>query len=77
MNDAFAIVAQKQNVEINAQGTGFQNVWEITYRVTGGPSKGTVGTLSVPEDDHNASYVSQAIQDKITQLDAVASLGKG
>lgn len=75
MNDSYTIVSQKQNVEINAQGTGFENVWEVTYKVTGGPSKGTVGTLSVPEEDHNADYVNTAIMDKIAQLDAVASLG--
>ena len=70
----YTVLSQKQNVEINAQGTGFQNVWEVTYKVTSGPSKGTVGTVSVPEEDHNAAYVGQAISDKISQLDDVASL---
>lgn len=70
----YAILSQKQSVEINAQGTGFQNVWEVTYKVTAGPSKGTVGTVSVPEEDHNAAYVGQAIADKISQLDDVAKL---
>lgn len=76
MADKFQIIAQRQNVEINAQGTGFQNVWEVTYKVTDGPSKGTVGTVSVPEQDHNAKYVNDAIGAKIAQLDAIAALGK-
>lgn len=76
MADKFSILAQKQNVEINPQGTGFQNVWEVTYKVTDGPSKGTVATVSVPEEDHNATYVDNAIKDKIAQLDAIATLGR-
>lgn len=76
MNDKFQVIAQRQNVEINAQGTGFQNVWEVTYKVTDGPSKGTVGTISVPEQDHNAKYVNDAIAAKVAQLDAIAALGK-
>lgn len=75
MADKYAIIGQKQSVEINAQGTGFQNVWEVTYKVIDGPSKGTVGTVSVPEEDHNAQYVNQAIADKVAALDAIASLG--
>lgn len=75
MASSYQILGQKQNVEINAQGTGFQNVWEVTYKVTDGPSRGTVGTVSVPEEDHNAKYVGQAIADKIAHLDNIASLG--
>lgn len=70
----YTVLSQKQSVEINAQGTGFQNVWEVTYKVTSGPSKGTVGTVAVPEEDHNATYVGNAISDKISQLDDVAKL---
>lgn len=71
----YQIMSQRQNVEINAQGTGFQNVWEVTYKVTSGPSRGTVGTVSVPEEDHNAEYVNAAITTKIGNLDDIASLG--
>lgn len=74
MADNFTILTQKPNVSINPSGTGFQDVWEITYRVTDGPSKGTVGTLTVPEEDHNAGYISNAILEKIKDLDAIAGL---
>jgi hypothetical protein len=49
-------------------------VWEITYKVTAGPSKGTTATLTVPEEDHNATYVAKAILEKIADLDKVAGL---
>lgn len=74
MADNYTILTQKQNTTINPAGTGFSDVWEITYRVTDGPSKGTTGTVTVPEDDHNADYVKRAIEAKISDLDAVSSL---
>lgn len=75
MAHKYSIMSQRQNVEINPQGTGFANVWEITYKVTDGPARGTIATVSVPEEDHTATYVDQAITAKIAQLDAVAGLG--
>lgn len=74
MADNFVIVNQRQNVQISPAGLGFIDVWEITYRVTDGPSKGTTATVTVPEEDHNAKYIRQTIDDKIAQLDAVHSL---
>lgn len=74
MADNFTILSQKPSVTINPSGTGFQDTWEITYRVTDGPSKGTMGTVSVPDEDHNASYVGAAILAKIKDLDAIAGL---
>jgi hypothetical protein len=74
MADNYTILTQKQNVQINPAGTGFQDVWDITYRVTDGPSKGTTGTVSVPEEDHNADYVKNAIEEKISSLDQISSL---
>jgi hypothetical protein len=74
MADNYTIIGQKPNIAINPAGVGFQEVWEISYRVTDGPSKGTVATITVPDSDHNAAYVKQAIEDKIKALNAVASL---
>lgn len=73
----YTILAQKQDVVINPLGSGFQNVWEVTYKVTNGPSRGTTATIQVPEEDHNATYIDQAITAKIATLDAVAALGTG
>jgi hypothetical protein len=74
MADNFKILYQKQGTQINGQGNGFDDVWNISYQVTSGPSKGTVATISVPDEDHNAAFVSSAIADKISALDDVASL---
>lgn len=74
MADSYVVLSQKQNTTINPAGSGFVDVWDITYRVTSGPSKGTMGTVSVPEEDHNAEYVKRAIEEKIASLDSIASL---
>jgi hypothetical protein len=75
MASNYTILSQSQSTEINPTGTGFMNVWEITYKVTDGPSKGTTATVTVPEEDHNASDVSKAIEAKIQALDEIANLG--
>jgi hypothetical protein len=74
MADIYQIMSQKQDMTINPTGTGFIDTWEITYKVTDGPGKGTVATLTVPEDDHNVKYVDQAIRDKIAAISGVAGL---
>ena len=71
----YSIVSQKQGIEINPATSSFDAVWEITYRVTAGPAKGTVATVSVPEDSHNASEVQAAIEAKISDLESIAKLG--
>lgn len=75
MASDYAILSQKQNVQINPAGSGFENVWDITYRITAGPANGTVATVTVPDADHNANYVKNAIEAKIATLNAVANLG--
>ena len=70
----YQVVSQKQNTQISPAGLGFIDVWEITYKVTDGPSKGTTATVTVPEEDHNADYIKKTIEDKISQLDAIHSL---
>jgi hypothetical protein len=72
----FQVTGQKQNVQINQTSSGFQDVWEVSYKVTDGPARGTVGTVVIPVEDHNADYVAQAITDQIANLHAVASLGQ-
>lgn len=74
MADNYTVLTQKQSTVINPTGNGFLNVWEITYKVTSGPSRGTTALVEVPEDEHDAVHVKQAIEDKIAQLDAVAGL---
>lgn len=75
-SDTYSIVSQNQTTDINPSGTGFHQVWEVTFKVTSGPAKGTLGTLTFPEDEHTADVVAKAIADKVSALTAVASLGK-
>lgn len=74
MADNYVILDQEPKVNVTPGRAGFQDVWQITYRVTDGPSKGTVAYVTVPEEEHTAAYVKAAIEAKIAQLDAVASL---
>lgn len=71
----YQILAQSQSQELSATGMGFQDVWNISYKVTDGPSKGTVASVTVPESEHNVDAVQSAIEAKISDLDAIASLG--
>lgn len=75
MADNYQVVSQSQEPEINPAGTGFIQAWHIVYKVTSGPAKGTMGTISVPEDEHNADTVKGLIEDKIQALSDVANLG--
>lgn len=77
MASNYQVLSQTQSVKINPAGTGFDDVWEITYKVTAGPSMGTVATVAVPDSQHTADMVQAAIESKIATLDEVASLGKG
>ena len=74
MADNYEVINQKPDVELSDTGIGFQDVWRVSYRVTDGPSKGTVGTVTVTNDNHNAPAVKAAIESKIAHLDAIASL---
>lgn len=75
MASEYKIVRQSQAQELSPAGTGFEQVWNITYQVTSGPARDTQGTLTVSEADHNAAYVGKAIEAKIAALSSVASLG--
>ena len=75
MAETYQVIGQKQAIDINPAGTGFDDVWEVTYRVTSGASKGTVATITVPDSDHNAKAVDAAIRAKLDDLHGIASLG--
>lgn len=74
MADNYKILSQRPDIELSPTGVGFHNVWIISYQVTDGASKGTTGSVTVADSDHNAPYVKAAIEDKIAHLDDIASL---
>lgn len=75
MATSYQIESQAPDMEPNAAGTAFVNGWKITYKVTDGPAKGTVGQLFVSDADHNATYVGEAIAAKISDIADIATLG--
>lgn len=75
MASDYRVLSQSQTVQINPAGTGFEDVWEITYKVIDGPARGTVATVSVPAEDHNADAVKAAIETQISNAHAIANLG--
>jgi hypothetical protein len=76
MDYGYTVTSQSQSTEINPAGNGFISVWNVTYKVTSGPAANTSGTVTVPDDQHNAVSVKAAIEAKIAQLSDIASLGK-
>lgn len=76
MADMWHIVpqGQRQSVQLNPAGTGFHNVWEITYQIDSGPAQGTTGMVQVPTEFYTADYVKQAIDAAVEQIDKVAGL---
>jgi hypothetical protein len=77
MADNYTILSQHQSVQLNPAGTTFEDVWDVTYKVTSGPAKGTVATVTVPSEEHTADVVQQMIESKISDLESVATLGSG
>lgn len=73
--ETYEILSQAQTTEIDPTGRGFREVWEITYKVIGGPANGAIGRITVQDSDHNAAYVDRAIKSKIAALHSVADLG--
>lgn len=75
MPETYVVTGQAPDMELNDAGSGFVQGWKVTYRVTSGPAKGTVGTVFVPNSDHNADYVSTEIAAKVKDLTDISSLG--
>jgi hypothetical protein len=71
----FHILHQVPRMNLNAAGNGFSNDWEVTYQVDDGPARGTVATVTVPQADHNPTYMDRAIREQIANLHGIASLG--
>lgn len=77
MADNWIIVnpgGQRLMTEINPSGTGFHQVWEVHYQVTGGPAKGTGGFVRIPASQYTADAVRVAVEAAVQQLNEVAAL---
>lgn len=74
MADNYTVINQRPDVQIADTGIGFQDVWHVTYKVTAGPGAGTTGVVTVTDANHNAAYIKQAIEDKLSHIQAIAQL---
>lgn len=76
MADMWHIVqgGQRQTTQLNPSGTGFTDVWEITYQVDSGPAQGTQGTFRIAQEMYNADNVKAGIDAAVAELDRVAGL---
>lgn len=65
---------QRLTTQLTPAGTGFTDVWEVTYIIDSGPGAGTGGQVRVPAAQYNAETVKAAINAQVTHLHNVASL---
>lgn len=65
---------QRQTTQLTQAGTGFTDVWEITYMIDSGPAKGTTGMVRVPVYQYNAEVVKAAIDQQVANIHNVAAL---
>lgn len=65
---------QRQGIELNPGGAGFQTVWEVTYQITDGPATGQTGIVRIPEPLYSAETVKGAVQAAVDRANAVAAL---
>jgi hypothetical protein len=76
MADTYRITYQTEEPDLDKTGRRFVNVWHVSYEVTSGPARGTIGTIKVQNEDHTPEYIDMAIRAKIAALHGIASLGE-
>lgn len=65
---------QRLTTVLTNAGTGFTDVWEVTYEVDSGPAAGTTGQVRVPAAQYNAETVKAAIAAQVSHQHNIASL---
>lgn len=68
------IDGQVLDSQITKTGSGFMDVWVVTYTIDSGPAAGTEGTVKVNALQYNAEVVKAAIEAQIKHVHNVASL---
>lgn len=76
MAQDWAIVpgGQRQTTRLTPAGTGFQEVWEVTFTINTGPAAGTTAQVAVPASMYTPENVAAAIQARVDTLNAVQNL---
>jgi len=65
---------QRLTVTLTNSGTGFIDVWEVTYMVDSGPATGTTGMVRIPVSQLNAEVVKAAVNAQVLHMHDIASL---
>jgi hypothetical protein len=65
---------QRLTTQISPNGTGFTDVWEVTYMIDSGPAMGTEGTVRIPQSQYSTEIVKAAINAQVATQHGIASL---
>jgi hypothetical protein len=65
---------QRLTTQLTNAGTGFTDVWEVTYMVDSGPAQGTTGQVRIPAAQYNADVVKATIDAQVQKMHDIASL---
>lgn len=65
---------QRATTQISPSGSGFTDVWEVTYQIDEGPAAGTEGIIRVPASQYNVETVKAAINAQVATQHGIASL---
>jgi phosphoglycolate phosphatase-like HAD superfamily hydrolase len=65
---------QRQVTTLAANGTGFQDVVEVTYQIDSGPAAGNTFTIRIPAQMYNADHVQAVIDRAVAQHNEIAGL---
>ncbi len=65
---------QRLTTQLSSAGTGFTDIWEVTYQIDSGPAAGTQGQVNIPASQYNAETVKATINSQVTHQHNIASL---
>lgn len=65
---------QRLTTVINPAGTGFDDVWEVSYQIDTGPGAGTSGQVRIPAHQYTADVVKATINQLVSHQHGIASL---
>lgn len=68
------VVSQELTNPISQTGRGFDDVWEVVYRVDSGPAAGTQATVRISAAMYSAEMVQRTIEGQLSHVHNVASL---
>ncbi len=65
---------QVLTTDIAPSGTGFIDIWEVTYMIDSGPARGSTGKVRIPADVATPGLVRDTIAEQVSHMHGVASL---